>query len=343
MNVQFYPGFSLYRLADDPVFVAPHSGPAFEIPTSRDDNSDTVASICWMKTGGALILSGIPRKAVAGIDFNRDIPPEKLSLSMWSDFLGDVHSDELASYRRRYAWVAKNSADHEARLRIYNNFWGLVRKGNIVVFVHRKFTRMKNFPSMMDVITYQGRGVDNAIISDIVEKVNEKYADFFFKVEHKYKQAILLEQQRVVDRIEGLFSGFSLKTMRLDYRKHVLEDMAVVRRFADRRFYKRLKHNFNKNNFMLACRSALKKPNVPGITVESIFKGSKARRSKAPLFKRDHKIVMEVECNQFLGYWYPDVAAEIIVDILSRLREVDAYSRLGMKQTHIGAFLHHGE
>ncbi len=41
MNIKFHKGFSVYESGEDPVFVTPHSGPAFEVTTSRDDYSET--------------------------------------------------------------------------------------------------------------------------------------------------------------------------------------------------------------------------------------------------------------------------------------------------------------
>src|SRR3989344_3322044 len=85
MKTEFKKGYIVYKNKDDPVFVVPHSGPALEIATSRDDNAETVASLCWKKDGGVLIVSGIPRRRQWGIDFNRDIPniDKAIDTSIW--------------------------------------------------------------------------------------------------------------------------------------------------------------------------------------------------------------------------------------------------------------------
>ena len=75
MDFKIKEGYLVYQTSRDPVLVTPHSGPALEIATSRDDNSETVASLCWQKIGGTLIISNVSRKRMWGIDFNRDIPP----------------------------------------------------------------------------------------------------------------------------------------------------------------------------------------------------------------------------------------------------------------------------
>ena len=333
-------GFSLYKINDDPLFVAPHSGPALEIPTSRDEHTDVVASLCWMKTEGALLVSHMPRKMNLGIDFNRDPPPKKLSLEMWHEFLSNYNNAKLEDYRKRYAWVAYDEKDYENRLKIFNDFWNIIKTtGTTTVFVHRKFTRIKNFPSILDIITYKGRGVDKAVVKTIVEKMNAKYAPFFKSIEPQYKQAIILETQRAVNRIKAVFSDFDTKTMKVEYRTNIKADMKIINKHADRRFVKRLENNFNEKNFMLALRSALKKENPPRITLESIFAGERAMSVMNSLLNRKERIIMELECNQFLSYWYPDVAAEIITNLLLELKTVGLYKKLGVKQTHMAEFM----
>ena len=49
MKVTFNKGFSVYESPGDIYFVTPHSGPAFEVTTSRDEYSETIASLSWKK------------------------------------------------------------------------------------------------------------------------------------------------------------------------------------------------------------------------------------------------------------------------------------------------------
>jgi hypothetical protein len=343
MKTKFNKGFTLYKINDNPVFVSPHSGPAFHVPTSRDENTDTVASICWLKTKGTLIVSNLSRKMTMGIDFNRDAPSKKFALQMWEKFQRDERIEELEGYRKNYAWAAKDERDHEERLRIYNEFWGAVRNtGNVIVFVHRKFTRMKNFPSILDIITYQGKGVDKSIVKTIVEKINEKYTPFFNSIEGQYKKAILLETERLIQRIKDIFADFSLQSMKVEYKTHIKEDIEVIKKFANKRAVKRLENNFSHKNFILAVRSALKNDIQPRVTLESIFAGNHAMSMMRHLFNKNERIVMEVECNQFLTYWHPNIAADIITDLLNSLKTVAAYKQLGMKQTQIAEFVKSG-
>jgi len=339
LNINFRPGFIVYRNGPGPVWVSPHSGPAIEIPTARDQWSDTVASLCWLKMGGTFIVSSVPRKQMYGMDFNREVPPKDSALRLWSEFVKDEKRGRLERYRKVYSWAAIDEADYKNRLKIYNDFWNIVRRaGNVIVFLHTQFTRIKNFPSVMDVITYQGRGVKKDIISAIVEKANEKYKGFFKQMEKAYKDEIYLEQRRIIDRIKEVFSEFALDKMKVEYRANILNDMKVVKKYANKDVYEKLRREFNERNFLLAVRSVLRKRITPHVTVESIFKGQKALTMKKPLFRKGN-IIMEVEITRFLGHWYPKKASDIIMDILNDLISIDMYRKMGAKQTQMMKFI----
>ncbi len=339
LAIDFRPGFIVYRNGPGPVWVCPHSGPALEIPTSRDENTDTVAALCWLKTGGTLIVSTIPRKMMFGVDFNRDVPPEDLSLLLWPKFAENGYSERLKHYRKKYAWVAQDKADYRKRFKIYSDFWNTVRRsGNVIVFVHREYARMKNFPSIMDVVTYQGLGVNKEIIKKIVSKINQKYEPFFKRISKHYKKSILLEERRAADRIKEKFSAFDLKKIKIEYKENLMKALEVIEKYADKKSWRRLKKDFSEKNFFSALRSALRTGPDPHITVEAVFRGEKAVRTKKPLFIKKN-IVMEIECNAFINYWYPEVASKILIELLENLISVDRYKKLHIKQTDIIKFI----
>ncbi len=335
LDIDFKLGFIVYRNGHGPVWACPHSGPALEVSTSRDENTDTVASHCWLKTGGTLIISGMPRKMMYGVDLNRNIPPKEISVNLFDQFIKDKFRKRLHNYRKEYAWASANEADYKKRLSIYNDFWRSVkRSGNVIVFVHRCYTRLKNFPSLIDVITYQGEGVDKKIIETISERINKKYEPFFKRISKYYKEYVMLEQKRVIEKVKRLFSEFDLSKMKVEYKEHVLSDIEVMKKYAEKNKIRRLEKEFNEKNFMAAVRSALNSNTYPKITVESIFKGQKALRIKKPMFI-ENNVVMEAECTSFLNYWYPDMASDILIDLLGNLVSVDFYKKMGAKQTQI--------
>jgi hypothetical protein len=337
IRAEFHPGFVVYKNGFGPVWVCPHAGPAMETPNSRDDNSDTVASLCWLKTGGSLIISTLPRDRIFGIDFNRDIPPKEDAIEAWRYFIENKNKEKIEKFRDQYAWVAKDEKDYEHRLKIYENFWANIRKlGNIIVFVHRELTRLGNFPSIMEVITYQGQGVNKEIIKVIVDKINRKYDEFFENIAKHYKYTILLEEKRIVNISK--IGVFTLKTIKPEYVKSIMKDLKVMKKYAKKSILEKLRDVFNETNFLLGVDSALDNTIIPRVTIESIFTGEKALQMKKPFFMRNN-IVMEVESSSFINYWYPNMASNIIIDLLTDLISVDMYKKLGAKQTQILKFI----
>ncbi len=340
-GIDFRPGYTVYRNGPGPVWVSPHSGPAIEIPTSRDDWSETIASLCWLKMGGTLIISNVSRKQMYGMDFNRERPDMRSSLRIFPEFVTDEHREKLKSYRGEYSWTSIDAADHMSRSRIYDDFWNTVkRSGNMIVFFHTQFTRIKNFPSVMELITYEGRGVDKKVIETITEKINEKYGKFFRHISKDYKEAIYLEHRRINDRINNTFGDFSLRSLKVEYRKNIMDDIREMKEHADRKVLRRLEKDFSEKNFMAALRSSLKTKTLPRITVERTFRGQKALKTKGPMFRKGN-LAMEVETTNFLGYWYPKKARDIVLDILDDLVSVDMYKKLGAKQKYIAEYLKH--
>lgn len=315
MKIDFNKGYIILG-EGEPFFICPHSGPSIEVPTNRDDYSDTIASLCWMKSGGSFMISTMPRKAGFGIDFNRTVPDKEEAIDIWEDFIEDKNPEDLKKFRDKFSFACKDEEDYNNRVSIYNNFWREAEAFKNLVFIHRKFTRLKNYPSIIDVITYSGKGVDMEKAQSSINKANEKYAGFFKQIEDDYKQAILLETKRVLERITRLY-GFELGKIKLEYKEHILKDLEIIKSFASPDIVSDLLNNFTEDNFMAAAEDVLHLAGPPLVTLERIFKGAKAQETKALLFKNRNMI--EFECNAFIGYWYPKEASEIILDILKDL------------------------
>ncbi|MFC2143855.1 hypothetical protein ACFLQO_00670, partial [Candidatus Aenigmatarchaeota archaeon] len=205
MKIKFYPGFTVYKNGKGPTYVTPHSGPALETVTSRDDNSETVASLCWMKTGGTLIVSNMTRKRLLGIDFNRQPPPIKKAIKYYDKFKKAENQEMLHKYRNKYAWVAKDEEDYMKRFKVYNDFWNEVRKGHFIVLVHRAFTRLKAVPSVMDLSTFQGKGVNTKFLNNVISEINKKHSRFFRDADFEYKNVLYLEQKKVINNLIRIY------------------------------------------------------------------------------------------------------------------------------------------
>jgi hypothetical protein len=326
MQIFFRKGYIVYKEKGerDFTYVAVHSGPALEIPTSRDDNSETVASLCWMKTGGTFILSTIPRKRAFGIDFNRGIPKKRESLEIFRDFLEDKHPTKLHNFRNKYAWTANSDEDYKKRMRVYHSFWNEVKAGYIIALIHAAFNRVKLYPSIIDVSTFDSKGFNKKLLKEIVEDINDEYRKFFSKIEKAYKSVVLLEEERAINNIIRVSETFGMDDMNPDFLENIKADLDAIRAYADKDMMKELEKNFTPRNFLRTCKNALVNMGPPEITIEHFFKGARSIAPKKQLIESNKKrIVLNFECGRFINFWYPHQAAEIITKLMERVHEMN--------------------
>jgi len=318
MRIEFRRGYNVFfKKGWNVTYVAPHAGPAFETVTSRDENTETVASLCWMRTGGKIIVSSLPRKRALGIDFNRGIPPKGLSIRLFQDFIVDSNTEMLFEFRKKYAWSAKDERDYQKRLKIYRSFWNEVKQGSFIVLIHRCFSRLKNVPTIMDISTFDGMGIERDVLKKAVEEVNRKNRDFFKKIEKEYKAVILLEEERIVQNLTRIFGEFppNLNKIENEYVEHFVNDTKVMKKYCPVHVFRKLQESFTPRNFLYACKKALENVETPRITVEHIFKGSKSIGPRKQLLSKKRKVI-NIESMAFMNFWYPHKAAEMIVDII---------------------------
>ena len=324
MQIFFRKGYIVYRDKGkrDFTYVALHSGPALEIPTSRDDNSETVASLCWMKTGGTLIVSTMPRKRAFGIDYNRGIPKKSESLELFESFLKDQQPRRLHEFRNVYAWSSHSEEDYRNRMSIYKSFWNEVKSGQTIALIHSAFNRLKLVPSIIDISTFNSRGVDRKLIKLVVDEVNEEYRKFLNEIDRAYKAVVLLEEERAINNIIRVSDAFGLDKMSPEFLEGIKADLDAIRAYTDKDVMKELEKNFTPTNFLRASKKALMNMETPRVTVEHFFRGLKSVAPLKQLINSGRKrIVINIECSRFINFWYPHQAAEMISKILERLSD----------------------
>jgi len=321
MNIDFKKGYTIYSNSGGKgiMLVAPHSGPALSSPVTRDDHSETVGMRCLELLNGKLIVSNMPRDRLFGVDFNRYIPTIKNAIEHYQDFLTDHTSEKCYKYMKKYAWVAKNEEDYYNRLQIYQNFWEEVSKGDIIIFLHKNFPKIKAVPSIMDIVTFSQKGIKQKIIKEIVEEVNAKYFDFFQKIALDYRQAVISETKRYVLDTLRIYEHFNPNEMSPFRRESVEKDLVKITEYADVIALNRLKTNFTPFNFLAAVRNALDRSPLPCITIEAVHDGSLALGPVTKLFPHKDKVIIEVECNGFINFWHPHMAAKIIFDVVNKI------------------------
>lgn len=329
MHPEIYVGYTVYRKKYGPVWVALHSGPSVRnVP--RDDNSDRISSMCWERDGGTLVISNMTRDMLLGIDFNREMPSQEKAIEMYHKFFSHETGDfeqGRKDFRSKYAFVAANRKNYADKARIYKSLWSLVRNsGDFIIFIHRQYARMRNYPSAIDLITFNDCGIKKEILKKIVDDINESYSGFFRKIEKDFKNVTYVEQIKRV----GLASAGadSLKG-----------DLSIIDRNSEQKYVEKLRSDFNEKNFIMACGSAIKRMPPPEITMERIFSAESAIGPKKEIIKNRNKVAIEVEINAFMSEWFPEETAKIITCLAEKIRMADEYKKMGLNQTQILKFI----
>ncbi|MAF50548.1 MAG: hypothetical protein CMH64_00495 [Nanoarchaeota archaeon] len=323
MKIDFKRGYTIYSNTGGKgiMLVAPHSGPALASPVTRDDHSETVAMRCFELLHGKLVVSSMPRDRMFGVDFNRYIPTLKTAIDHYNLFNETTNGEAYYKYLKKYGWVAKDEKDYYSRLQIYQNFWEDVCKGKIIIFVHKNFPKIKAVPSIMDIVTFSQKGIKKDLIKEIVEEVNAKYFDFFQKIALDYKQAVISETKRYVLDTLRIYEHFNPNEMSPGRIEGLQKDLKKITEYCDPIALNRLKRNFTPFNYLATVRNALDHSPLPCVTVEAVHDGSLALGPVNKLFPHKDKTIIEVECNGFLNFWHPHMAAKIIKDVVEKIKE----------------------
>ena len=322
MRVEFKRGYIVYKDSGrEPLIVAPHSGPALDIVTSRDDHSETVASLCWKRMGGTLIISSMPRERLWGVDFNRDIPNLKDALDNFESFLNRDNITKRYDYMKKYGWVAKDESDYETRLKIYQGFWEEVSKGENIIIVHKAFPKLKFVPSILDITTFSGEKIKNKLTDEIVEKINGKYSYFLEKIKEDYKEAIMFESKRMVLNILRIYKTLKSDKIGVIFKENIEKDLEKINMYADKIAKRRVNYSLTPTNYLEAVKNSLENMPNPKITFENVFSGELSFGPKRKLFPLKNKKIIQVEGSGFLNFWHPHIAAEIIKDIYEMVNE----------------------
>lgn len=310
MKISFERSYILIENGKGPVYIALHSGPMTGLVANskeRDTGSDYVSTLCLKKTGGKLILSLLPRNQPFGIDFNREVPTEKDALKYWGRSL----EGKSGEHDVIYGFTSYDSDDYKTRSKLYEDFWKTVNKlGNSFVLLHTLTMKAGNYPSLIDFITFDDKGVDRNNIEMVVSELNKKYKKEFKKFEQKYREAVFVREKIEVQDI--------LKQDKSDYLQELFDrDMSFINKYCEKGLKNKLKNNFNKENYIKCVGNSLN--NIePSLTVERIFSGKKAIGVKKKIIKKGKKAI-EIEINEFMSTYFPVMTSNIIVDTLKRI------------------------
>ncbi len=314
MEIDFKPGHIVLKNGKGPIYLVLHAGPRIGATIDRDTDADSIAYLCWKETGGTLVLVTTPRQQEVGIDFNRDHVDARTALKNWKS----VQTEGAGRYKNRFAWSAYDMDDYRKKQRMYEEFWSMVRKmGDTFFLVHSAGIRVGHIPTLIDIITFGGKGLKRGVAKRIVDKLNAKYEPFFLGIKILYDKSILLKHEIRLNDVFSKEKSYILEEL-------IQRDLGKIRKYAEPSMVKKLEKHFTPDNLMEAVENALRRAETPKITIENIFSGEKAFGPKKYLIGKA-KTVVEIEFTEFMGTHFQKQSAEILQDFV---REVSRGSSL---------------
>ena len=289
MNSEIKNGYIITKNKEGPVFITLHCGPQYGEVPPRDQGSDMISSKIIKKGKGTLFSVLVPRNQYYGIDMNRAEPDFKKAKNFREEDI-DTH-----------AWKAASIKDHKIKKQIFRNFWQDIQneKGDYI-FLHSIIHRIGHIPTILDIITFDGKGISYENGKKLVKNLNNEFSEFLKDCAHEYKQKILID----IKRKEKRFS----KKLKV-YKKMWLEkDINKIKK-RNPKLAKKLIKEFDSKTYIEGVKKTLKSFERPKATLENVFSAKKAFAPKKYL---KGKKFIEIESSYFLTKYYPKKAVEMV-------------------------------
>lgn len=286
MNFEYKPHYVVYTSSKKGcLFVAPHAGIAFKKPGDmQDEGTHFIAYKLANELGGRALISNMTREKEIGVDFFRSPPTQEMALKYYELILNGKKKSTMP-FRKKYAWVARDTAEHSLKSVIFNDFWNTIKESHSpVIFVHRQFLNPIRHPSLIDVIPFN----HNRAAQDAIKKVNRKYEKVFEDLFEMYKLS------------------FDFKTRCVMF-KETLEKHGLA-------MFQKRKPKIKRRAERFAEKIA-KMPYIK-LTYKRNFKGE-AVREMVEQHLLDKKFpILHLEISEFLTNRYPGLAVHLIKDLI---------------------------
>jgi hypothetical protein len=273
-----------------PTYVAPHAAVAFDKPEDNQDMGTHHISYMLVKDGGKAVISSVTRERDMGIDFFRQAPKPADALANYQLFRTGKKR-ETRDYRKKYAWVARDMAEHRRKRRIYQEFWNEVEETRgPILFIHRQFLNPMRHPSIIDVVPFN----HERKVGKVIRQLNRKYEKVMRELWPVYKEAFY----------------FKSHCIRLKKR---LEKKTRMRMFDERGYVPKIERR------VLRFNKKISKQPFIHITQKKNFKGASIKGKVEDELLHLKVPIIQLEISEFLTTRYPEIAVYMIKDLLRKL------------------------
>lgn len=322
MRAFYKDGFLLFKSGKPgPVFIAPHSTMTLLSVTRGDVCSELITARLVKKLGGFAVISTIPRKGRYGVDYFRESATMGEAIKM---FNANNHNDYDARYRfeGRYAFFAKDEEEYLEKANAYNQFWTTVEtlspKNPLFVLMHSQGTRLKNFPSLLDIATLNGEWMNEKKVKDVLNEVNEKNRKILLSLKEELKKyAKVWTEIWLKNSILYRFDEFDFKKLQGSFKVALENDIKKAALLLNEDF-KTLLKNLTWENYTNLVERCIDEKQFE-VTYQNAFDGEPGRERIKKLLNRCGGEAILFETSTFLNEVHPKLSARLVSDVLSAM------------------------
>ncbi len=328
MRVYYKDGFMIYKSGKKgPVFIAPHATYTLSPLCRGDVGAELITAELVKRLGGMAFVSTVPRIGEHGIDYFRQ--PASL-VEAHKMFRARDNPETRLSFERKYAFYARDEDEYLEKMTKYTEYWTTIRtlsrKKSLFVIVHGQGMRMKNFPSLIDVATFNGRWINEDAMKGVIQGINKKFSNLFYNLNDDIKKyALSWADIQLKNYIIMRFKEFS--NIRGATKTNMEKD---IKRASELLRKRRIKlKNLSWNDYLSLIEKTIDDTQFR-LTYQCNFNGAKGKYSINRLLKQNGGEAFSLEFSVFLNEVYPNVAVDIAEQIISgfiRKKKIDSFKR----------------
>lgn len=326
VRVYYKDGFMIYKSGrSGPVFIAPHASYTL-CPLCRGDvGTELITAELVKRLGGMAFVSTVPRIGDHGIDYFRE--PASLS-EAHQMFKAKDNPDAMLKFEKKFAFFARDEEEYLEKITKYNEYWTnirtLAKKKSLFVIVHGQGMRMKNFPSLLDIATLNGRWINEEAMKNVIQVVNKKYSNLFYDLNEDIKKyAIAWADIQLKNYIVMRFKEFA--NVRGATKHNLIRDIKRASELLRRRGVKL--HSLSWNDYLSLIETTIDRTQFR-VTYQCNFNGAKGKYAINRLLKHNGGEAFSMEFSVFMNEVYPNATVNIAEEIINgfmRKKKIDVF------------------
>jgi hypothetical protein len=330
MRAFYKEGFLLLKTGKPgPVFIAPHSTMTLLAVTRGDVSSELITARLIRKLGGFGIISTVPRKGRYGIDYFRESATMEEAVKMFHASKNNGY-DLRYRFEKKYAFFARDEEEYLEKSNAYNQFWTTVEtlapKNPVFVLMHSQGTRMKNFPSLLDITTLDGEWMNEEKVRSVLAEINDKNKNIFESLKTELKKyACSWAELWLKNAVLYRFGEFELKKLQGAYKVTIEDDVKKAAALLKQN-PKPLIKNLTWKSYINLIEECVKKSNFE-VTYQNAFNGEPGRARIRKLLDHCGGEAVLFETSTFLNETHPNVSIRLVADVLSAIERKDKLKR----------------